>query len=151
MRVAGREGAEDLPTDDGCFHAQAVQLAGVFAAGFFEIVNGARDRAAFRAIEHGGFFGDDALFEGLDGGEVESAPAEGLAGFDDFVKAFALAFALHDGFLGAEIGAHDFEQGIAAAADFGNEPLADDPAERVRQGAGGFAPVPRFQTCRGYG
>ncbi len=29
--------------------------------------------------------------------------------------------------------AHDFEQGVAAAADFGGEPLADDPAQGVGQ------------------
>jgi len=35
--------------------------------------------------------------------------------------------------LGAEIRAHEFEQCIARAADFGHQPLADHPAQRVSQ------------------
>ena len=104
-----------------------------FAARLLDVVDAARDRPALGAVEQGGFLGDLALLVGFEGGEVEGAPAERLAGLDDFVKAFAFAFAQADGFLGAQVGAHDFEQGVAAAADLGDQPLADDPAQRIGQ------------------
>ena len=114
-------------------HAQRVHVGGGFAARLLDVVNAARDRAAFGAVEQGGFLGDHALLVGLEGGEVEGAPAERLAGLDDFVKALAFAFAQADGFLGAQVRAHDFQQREASAADLGHQPLADDPAQRVGQ------------------
>ena len=72
-------------------------------------------------------------FIGFQAGLVERAPAERIAGLDDFVKGFAFAFAQADGFLGAQIGAHDFNERLAGAADFGRQPLADHPAEGIGQ------------------
>ena len=88
-----------------------------FAARFLDVIDAARDRAAFGAIEQRGFFGDLALLVSFQRGMIERAPAERLARFDDFVKAFAFAFAQANAFLGAQVGAHDFQQGEAAAAD----------------------------------
>ncbi len=85
------------------FHFQGADGGGDFAAFFFDIIDGARDDAAFGAIEEGGFLGDDVFFEAFEAGVVEVAPAEGVAGLDDFVEALAFAFAEEDGFLGAEV------------------------------------------------
>src|ERR1041385_7966067 len=112
-------------------HAEIDDGAGGFAALFFDEVDAAGDGAAFAAIEHGGFLGDDAFPVNFEGGMIEGAPAEGVTGLDDFVETFPFALALHDGFLGAEVGAHDFDEREAAAADFGDESLADDPAQGV--------------------
>ena len=115
------------------FHAQGGDVRRAFAAGFLDVVDAARHRPALGAVEQGGFLGDGAVLVGLERGMIESAPAERLAGFDDFVEAFAFAFAQPDGFLGAQVGAHDFQEGVTAALDLGHEPLADDPAQGVGQ------------------
>ena len=99
------------------FHPQRAGGGGHFAARFFQVVNAARDHAALGAIEHGGFLGDQALLVGFQAGVVKGAPAERIAGLDDFVKRLALAFAQPDGFLRAQIGAHDFQQRKTSAAD----------------------------------
>src|ERR1700733_10396052 len=72
---------------------------GGFAASFLDFVNVAGDDAAFGAVEEGAFLGDGALFVGFEAGLIEVAPAEGVAGFDDFVEAFAFAFAVDDAVL----------------------------------------------------
>ena len=64
---------------------------------------------------------------------VEGHPAEGRAGFDDFVEAAVLAFAERDRFSGAQIVPHDFGEQLAAAANFRREALADDIAQGVGQ------------------
>jgi hypothetical protein len=55
-------------------------------------------------------------------------PPERVAGLDDFVKALPLAFPHDDALLGAEVAAHDLEQGVASAADLRGQALADHPA-----------------------
>ena len=64
---------------------------------------------------------------------IERSPAERLAGFNDLVEALSFAFALNDGFFGAEVVTHRFNEWETAPADFGREPLADDPSQRVCQ------------------
>ena len=123
-----------------------------FAAGLLDFVYAARDDAAFAAVEQGGFLGDEVLLVGLQAGQVESAPAERLAGLDDFVEALAFAFA-HERIvsLRAEVGAHDFQQGVAAAAHLRGQPLADDPAQGVGQTRADLLLLLRSRTCRGCG
>src|SRR5208282_3468481 len=99
------------------------------AAALFGVVKAARNDAAFGAIKHGGFLRDDTLLVGFKAGMIERAPPERMAGLNDFVKRFAFAFAEAHGLLRAQVGAHDFEQGAAPAADFGHQPLADNPAQ----------------------
>ena len=106
---------------------------GGFAAGLLDVVHAASDGTALGAVEQGSLLGDLALFVSLKGGEVESPPPEWLAGFSDFVKAFPFGFPEPYAFLRAQVGAHDFQQGVTAAADFWCQPLADDPAECVGQ------------------
>ena len=115
------------------FHAQRTHGGGHFAAGLFDIVNGAGNDAAFGAVEQGGFLRNEALFVSFHAGVVECPPAEGITGLDDFVEGFALAFTQPHGFLGAEVRAHDLQQRKARATDLGHQPLADNPAQRVGQ------------------
>ncbi|MFM1944766.1 MAG: hypothetical protein RI897_3748 [Verrucomicrobiota bacterium] len=115
----------------GEFHAEVDHFGGGFAPAFFDVVDTAGDGAASATEGEGGFFADEAIFVGFEGAVIEGAPAECGAGLDDFVEGFPFAFAHLDCFLGAEVGAHDFEEGGAAAADLGDEALADDPAERI--------------------
>src|SRR5260221_11614591 len=89
--------------------------------------------AALAAVEQSGFFGDDPPLVSVQTTEVERAPAEGLAGFDDLVKAFPFAFSLHDGFFGAQVRAHNFNQRKAASAYLWRQPLAHHPAQSVPQ------------------
>src|SRR5215471_8111361 len=98
------------------------------ASCLFEVINAASNRAALGAVQQGGFLGNCALFVRFERGEIERAPSERLAGLDDLIKAFAFAFTQPDAFLGSEVGPHDFQQSESATANFGNEPLADDPA-----------------------
>src|SRR5579883_1950666 len=62
---------------------------------------------------------------------IEGAPAERMAGLDNFIETLPFAFAQANGFLGAQIRAHNFEQGMPPAADAGNQALADNPAQGI--------------------
>src|SRR5687768_2142121 len=114
-------------------HAQFGNVGRDLAAAFLERVDATRDDAALAGELERGFLVDDAASKRIEAGVVEGAPAEGLVRLDDLVKAFPFAFTLDHRLLGAEIGAHDFDDGEAASADFGSETLADDPTKRVGQ------------------
>src|SRR5207302_9544874 len=74
------------------FHAERAHGGGGLATRLFQVINAAGNRAAFGAIEQGGFLADGPIFIAFQAGEIERAPAERLTGLNDLVKAFALAF-----------------------------------------------------------
>src|ERR1051325_5048167 len=94
---------------------------------FLEGVDRARDDAAPRGVEQGGFLIDQAAVVRVNAALVKRAPAEGRAGLDDFVKAPALAFPDRDGLVYAQIGTHDLQQRPPSAAHLGRQALTDDP------------------------
>src|SRR5690606_39190171 len=81
-----------------------------FPAAFFDVVDATGGGALFTAVEQGGFLADQALVEGIKAGLVESAPAERIAGFDDFIKAPAFSLALNNAIADSEVAAHDLKE-----------------------------------------
>src|SRR5665213_2961069 len=105
----------------------------MFAAGFFELIDAARENSLLGAISEGRLLGNHVLFVCVQACLVEIPPAKCVVGLDDFVKALSLGFTLDDGFLGSQIGAHGFQKSIAPTADLWRQTLADDPPQCVRK------------------
>src|ERR1043165_9693959 len=96
-------------------------------------MNAGHDGGALGAVEHRDLFSYFVLLIGLERREIKGAPSERLAGLNDFVEALSFAFAEPNRLLRAEVGTHDFEQGITAAVDSWYQTLAEDPAQGVSQ------------------
>ena len=64
---------------------------------------------------------------------VEGDHAEGIGRLHDFVKGLAFRLAVQNQVLDPQVGAQNFKGGHPPAADFGQQPLGDDPAHGVGQ------------------
>src|SRR5688500_6443487 len=82
-------------------------------------VHAASDRALLRAVKQRGIGRDHPPLISVQTRLVKSPPTKRIAGFDDFVETLSFAFPLNDRFLGAEVVAHNLEQNLPTAADFG--------------------------------
>ena len=67
------------------FHAQVSDGRSGFTAGFFNVVDAARDRAALRAVEQGGFLGDQSLLIRFQTSSVEEHGSSPIGGATDFL------------------------------------------------------------------
>src|SRR5207249_3923077 len=76
---------------------------------------------------------DDALLVGTQQGLVERHHQIGIADVLDVVEGLAFLLAVHDQLVGADGVGQDVVHGPASAADLRHQPLADDPANRLRE------------------
>lgn len=134
-RVAGEERKEEAGL---FFQTEAGRGAEVISGGILEVIDGTLHVAWGCGVLDGDIRGDEVFLEGVEAGLIEGLPAVMGILFHDLVEGSGGGFAFPDDLLHTEVVAEDFVDGGAAAADFGQEELADDPFE-----AGGEA-VPDF-------
>lgn len=120
------------------FQTEAGRGAEVISGGILEVIDGTLHVAWGCGVLDGDIRGDEVFLEGVEAGLIEGLPAVMGILFHDLVEGSGGGFAFPDDLLHTEVVAEDFVDGGAAAADFGQEELADDPFE-----AGGEA-VPDF-------
>src|SRR5438552_10159044 len=112
---------------------QAFDVGGLLAAGLLDLVHATLHDCLPGGVQLGDLLRDQSLRIGFDDRLIERLHAEGNAGFLDFVEGLPLALAQQDGFVGPDIVAEDVKDGDASSAHLGQQPLADDPADRVRE------------------
>src|SRR5256712_580417 len=111
--------------------SQPFDVGRLLAAGLLDLVEAAlHDRLPGR-VQLGSLLRDHSLRIGFDERLIEGLHAEGSAGFLDLVEGLPFALAHQNGFVGPDIVAEDVVDGDASSSHLGQQPLADDPADRV--------------------
>src|SRR5437660_7754881 len=111
---------------------QALDVGRLLAAGLLDPVDAALHDRLSGGVQLGGLLRDQSLRIDFDDRLIEGLHAEGNAGFLDLVEGLPLALARQDGFAGPDIVAEDVVDGDTPPAHLGQQALADDPADRVR-------------------
>src|SRR5713101_8381992 len=112
---------------------QAFDVGRLLAAGLLHLVDAALDHRLPGRVQLGSLLRDQSLRIGFDERLIEGLHAEGSAGFLDLVEGLPFALAHQNGFVGPDIVAEDVVDGDASSSHLGQQPLADDPADRVRE------------------
>src|SRR2546429_3276656 len=112
---------------------QALDVGRLLAARLLDPVDAALHDRLSGGVQLGGLLRDQSLRIDFDDRLIEGLHAEGNAGFLDLVEGLPLALARQDGFAGPDIVAEDVVDGDTASAHLGQQALADDPADRVRE------------------
>src|SRR5438128_904206 len=112
---------------------QALDVGRLLAARLLDLVDAALHDRLSAGVQLGGLLRDQSLRIDFDDRLIEGLHAEGNAGFLDLVEGLPLALARQDGFAGPDIVAEDVVDGDTAPAHLGQQALADDPADRVRE------------------
>src|SRR5713101_6972931 len=112
---------------------QAFDVGRLLAAGLLDLVEAALHDRLPGGVQLGSLLRDQSLRIGFDERLIEGLHAEGSAGFLDLVEGLPFALAHQNGFVGPDIVAEDVVDGDASSSHLGQQPLADDPADRVRE------------------
>src|SRR2546427_393010 len=115
---------------------QAFDVGRLLAAGLLNLVEAALHDRLPGGVQLGGLLRDQSLRIGFDERLIEGLHAEGSAGFLDLVEGLPFALAHQNGFGGPDIVAEDVVDGDASSSHLGQQPLADDPADRVGEEIG---------------